>query len=491
MGWPWGLKSKEAKLSSHEQSVREATLRSLAKKADPPRAALVALGLADPVSEVRVLAGQCLAQMQDANPVLGLDPLVGCEKDLRKVAATGHPLVLEILQSALEHEDSDADEVVDAFEIVGDPALASLRSLATDRMNPGRVAAARALGRILGQSGFAEINQLFADDMSESAALHAVAETGADGALDILVNELGYPDDYRHKEPHAALTLLHQRRPDLGLEKLVEVDPSDVFALEHTRHPLATDIILARLHATSDPSDRAPLIKALEGSPVERVLPVYIAELGLPNSGYSAIGLLGELGDARAVEPLMDQLDAHISTPEFSTTYMLTVTNIARALGKLGDVRALDKLRELAEALQAKGFDFSDLRDIDRVIRNLKSRGRDRSAEALAAGVNFGPEKVARMARMIMITTTTPSRGEQWYLEQVVGTLLPDGIAGLRLTSVFGSGSFDETYIAALIARIASEDGTDYLDEVQFEIEIQSFSDDTGGQGRLIGIMHR
>ena len=59
-----------------------------------------------------------------------------------------------------------------------------------------------------------------------------------------------------------------------------------------------------------------------------------------PGAGYWAARALGSLGDRRAVEPLIERLQQHPASVDERTA-------LVDALGKLGDVRAIEVLEPL------------------------------------------------------------------------------------------------------------------------------------------------
>jgi HEAT repeat protein len=349
------------------------------------------LSLRDPAPDVRDMAASVLGRMGESR---GIRPLVSALEDenalVRKSAAEG-------LDALGWHPTTRSDEAVyfvatrhweRAAAAFPEAVPAVLRAL-QDHSPEIRAAAAK----ILGQAGTPQVIEPLVqalhdpDSQVRRSAAHAIEQAGAPQALEALLAASRDPDHEVRRAVARALghtadsraiptliSAIRSRSPELvkaGAQSLVQIGGPAVGQLipllreaDEELHEIIADILA---HIGS--SAVLPLVEAMQNA--------------TPPVNEYAARILGRTRDSRAVWPLINALE----DPLLACPAML-------ALGKLGDVRAVDRLLELLDSKtdsiqQAAAIGLGgigDPRAVEPLIKVLKAgdyNTRKDAAEAL------------------------------------------------------------------------------------------------------------
>jgi HEAT repeat protein len=340
-----------ALLGGRDVYVSEKAAQALGQLGDARAVEPLLASLGERSRDVRWVAAQALGQLG----VAAVEPLLASlgerSRDVRWVAAQalgrlGDARAVEPLLASLGDSDHSVHETVaQALGQLGDaravgPFLASLGD-----SNAGiRQAAAQALGRLSDARAVEPLLSLLGDDYSvvRQAAAQTLGQLGDARAVEPLLSLLGDSDHYVRRAVAQALAQLGDARavesllPLLGDSEL-DVRQAAAQALGQLGDARAVEPLLASL-GDSKRDVRQATAQALAqlGVAVEPLLPL------LRDTGWrtwrtreAAAQTLGQLGDARAVEPLLASLG------DSDTGVRLAVE---QALELLGDVRTVEPI---------------------------------------------------------------------------------------------------------------------------------------------------
>jgi HEAT repeat protein len=358
-GDPRAVEPLLAALKDADSDIRQRAAAALATAGDPSAVEQLLPALEDEDHSVRAAAARALGQPGDARPI---EPLLAALKD-------GYAAVREAAAGALAR--------------IGAPAIEPLIAALRDPDGALRKGASEAL---VGMGGPAvePLVRALADPQLRSVAGPMVGQIGDLRAVPLLVACLEDASDPVRKAAADTLDLLawSPDRDEVGAaywaakgqwHKCVEVGAPAVEvligALKH-HDSLVRQLAARGLGEIGDARAVEPLIGALRGREDVRAA--------------AAVGL-GQIDDARALEPLMGSLKDAGSNVRAAA---------ARALGQMGDPRAVDRLigclkdHESIVRQAAAGAlgEIGDARAVEPLIGLLKSREDVRAAAAAALG---------------------------------------------------------------------------------------------------------
>ena len=331
-----------AALGDGDEDVRRAAAGALGQIGDPRAVEPLIAALRDKNSDVRRRAAEALGKLRDARAV---DPLIAALKDQNMYACKaaagalgqiGDPRAVEPLIAALSNENGDVRKAAaGALVKIGVPAVEPL--IAVLRWDKDvRQAAAGALGQI-GDARAVEPLITALKDKDKYVCLAAVKALG----------NLGWQPD---QSEAGAVYWVEKRK----WHKCVEIGAPAVEPLiaalndrESVRKAAANT-----LGQIGDARAVEPLIAALKDEywSVCQAAAGALVKIGVPavepliavlrwdkdvRQGQAAAGALGQIGDARAVEPLIAALKEEIRSVR---------RDAATALGQIGDARAVEPL---------------------------------------------------------------------------------------------------------------------------------------------------
>jgi aminopeptidase N len=226
----------------------------------------------------------------------------------------------------------------------------------------GRIQAAQALGRLASADATAWLGAAlrreahWAVQAEIAAALGQVRTTAAEAAL---LGALDLPDPRARRGVAAGLAETRSARAGAALRRLADTDPSPFVAAEalrglgRTRDPGARPVLLAALRARDAWNDvvRAGAVDGLADLGGPAALAVLRARTRYGHPHPSRVAAVAALGRAGAGDPgALRTLLARTRDP-----HLRVQTAAIRALGALGDERALPRLRALAAARDVDG----------------------------------------------------------------------------------------------------------------------------------------
>jgi HEAT repeat protein len=271
-----------------------------------------------------------------------------------------------------------AIDAVDAIEQIGSEAVKPLLSLLESANASIRREAARALGRIGDGSVGPALQELLSDEDADvrETAIVALKDTAKSEAVDPLVAVLKSDDEVRWRAAQVLGTIGDVRAVDPLVAALADSDDGvsswaavslgeigEAGAVEALVHALEDENANVRgpaaaaLGRIGDSRAIEPLIDAIEEGLVKGKACAALARLKATQAAPAIIPLLedenervrsdaadalGELGDLRAVEPLICALQNEGWEHDWSTN-----RRVVQALGKLGDPRAREALDEV------------------------------------------------------------------------------------------------------------------------------------------------
>ncbi len=307
-------------LSDPQPAMRQAVIRSLAKIGDRSVIEHIAKCLDDPVSLVRQSAAEALGKLGDMREIGSLvahfdDPEIGVRVAIeRSLIGIGKPVGKLLSQRLSDPDVAVRLSVVKIVMLCNDMQAIDLL---LDQLEDSNADVRKAVIEALGALGDARVVD----------PLIAKLEDPVPDVRRRAANALRELGDVKAVEP---LLKLVNDSESIGLTAVIE-------ALGKLGDVRAVEPLLAKLDDEDDDNFLVPLVarKALIGIGEPGVVRL-IEELNDPSGvNPSIIEILGEIGDLRAVEPVMAYLsDSRIFVREAAI----------EALGLLGDARAVDPL---------------------------------------------------------------------------------------------------------------------------------------------------
>ena len=213
-------------------------------------------------------------------------------------------------------------------QIGGKAAVEALIEALQDRRAIVRVAAASALQELKDKRAIDPLRKLAKTDKSpgvRSAAVGALAEIGADDAVEVLINALGDKDETVRK---SALSRLSYDERYKGDKRVVD---AFIKALQTDPSPWVREEAARALCILNDPRVVPALIEALNEE--NFYIRIYAARA------------LGRIGDRRAVEPLAKILSREVVREGSDMPSQVSfLSTVADSLGEIGDSRAVTPL---------------------------------------------------------------------------------------------------------------------------------------------------
>lgn len=311
-------------------------------------------------------------ELRAKRDVKGLIKALGYEKDVRVRQAAACALgkvrderAVKPLIATLEDKHM-CEAAVGALTKVGKPAIAPLIVALGDSSETMREAAAEALAEI----GAPAVERLivflkYSSGVTQEAAAKALRKIGAP-AVELLIAAL---EDKSIRE--VAIRTLGKIDDEWAIEQLISaLKDHSQFAYLRDHHKQLCQAVV-RVLVMIGPPAAGPLIAALKDRDGEVRL--------------SAIEALGEIGDARAVEPLIAMLaDKYVRTRSLGEEEYVDASvgmSAALALGRIGDKRAVEPL--LASLKTRTG-------PVGGIIEALGQIGDPRAIEPLLAAIKDG-----------------------------------------------------------------------------------------------------
>jgi len=343
-------------LASHDDQVRQGTVRCI-EWIDPPGGIdLVAPLIHDPSPEVRAEAASAIGRLGDADAAMLLFELLADESELIQESAMGalsrmpRERVTPLLLRALESDDEQVRiRAAETLGLLRDPATAAaLVRLADDAREDVRRAAVKALGELEAE-GVADLLRRSLGDPSSRVRQQAALSLGKQQdpeATDDLIPLLADPDPRMRFVALRALGLIRSPAPVPHLipflsDERKELRFAAVESLGAIRAPEAAQPLVAVL---SDPDRnlRRAAAESLGSIADPRAVPPLL--VALEDDHWSvrcaAATALGRIGNSKAVPALLRRLsDEDITVRRV----------VASALGDIGDPRAVRRLAELLE----------------------------------------------------------------------------------------------------------------------------------------------
>ncbi len=333
------------RLSDSNSGVSSSAAQALGKLGDKRAVRLLITRLSDSSSGVRSNAAQALGELGDKRAI---EPLINRLSDsdlnIRSNAA-----------QALEKLDTTKEQMVAGYvEALDSPDLFVRRD------------ATEALGKLGNKRAIETLINKLSDSSSgvSSNAAEALGRLGNKRAVEPLIKALGDPDSYVRRDAAEALGRLGNKR--------------------------AVEPLITRL-SDSNSNIRSNAAQALErlGATKEQIVAGYIEALDSSDLDVrrDAARILGELGNKRAVEPLINRLSDSNSNIRSNAAQALKKLNAAKKQMVVGYVEALDSpdldvRRDAAEALGRLG----NKRAVEPLIKALGDPNfcvREHAAEAL------------------------------------------------------------------------------------------------------------
>jgi HEAT repeat protein len=320
-----------------------------ARAIDPLVEALVDPGdsdRADPMA-VRRAAATALAKLGevDFRALGGIDdPTHG----LRRLAESGDPRLLRPLLWRLR-DARDSGVRVDAAAALGrldDPrAVRPLIAATRDGDREVRSQAYEALGELNEGLKFLVTEVKRGSDSAVMGLMEFAGVRGVDAVIELMDQCQGWQDEDGYRL-FRALGQIGGARAFQRLRQEVEGGETEaIWPLARTGDPRAVDVLIQLLSDHDAPAIRDPDAVAVE----------------------HAAGALAKLGDVRAVEPLIHVLENNRNPPLTAEDFYhadgnrkKVVTRVIKALGDLGDPRAIAEVRKLTkhqpDEIQAEAF---------------------------------------------------------------------------------------------------------------------------------------
>lgn len=337
-----------------------------------------------------------LSYMTDEDDV---DMLIGLlsspNSTFRKVAATclgniGDPKAVDALIKILDDIDFYVrQEAVLSLGYIGDPK------------------AADALNNLL-QKG---------DSGLEIAITNALGKLGSASSSDVLIQELNDPDEYVRMNALKSLAKIGDARAyDFAIEALndpsYQVRSGAAYVLGEIGNLKALDLLIAIIYDEDEMSDvqSAAVTSLIQlGDHSQKTVDAFVKSLeswvGLDQ--YSAIDRLGEIGNPSAV-PILTKILTN-SGREYGD---LERANAATALGKIGDIGALDSLIFVLDT--ESNSDWILLCDI---IEVLEGFGSTKAVDVLIKALGYDVEFVSKDVVVALTSLTGQDFGtdqEKW-----------------------------------------------------------------------------
>jgi HEAT repeat protein/CHAT domain-containing protein len=299
--------------------------------------------------ELRGEAARALGQIGDRRAVaVLLDALKHAPEDAAQaLGQLRDARAIEPLIAQLRRDSGLMRPVAEALTGFGPSVVPKLLEVATDQRTHVRVVIAHVLGNIGDDSALDDLIKLLHDPRTGKTAAYALGKLGNRKALEPLVGALEAPDE--------------ENQEDIGIDELFF---SLYWSPIRANNPIARESLRSAaawaLGQLGDIRAVDPLISALGGRLKDR-----------SDVQREIVRALGVLGDVRAVEPLLTALN--------DTDYHGTVTaQIARSLARLGDARAVEPLIGLLEKWVPHGL--VDLYGVSEACAEALGSLRDRKA---------------------------------------------------------------------------------------------------------------
>lgn len=446
---------REALEKEHKGRVQAEAIGGIYRQQGREMTALLLKLLSDPnlESEARVEAVRCLGQTRDASAAEKLAALLSQEPEesmrcavARALGLLDSPTAITALTNALAKDDS----VMVRAEVAG--ALGNVRSgrniagaalvvaLQNDDGNAMgglsvRMPALLALGKLRETNALSPLLEILRHDPDNQMRANAAEALGRLGGAEAIPHlETAYRKDRNREVRTKALGSLAQLTGPSRTEFFInafETDPISRAALARTLGRIGTpEAVTALLKALNEGgwSDRRALIEALGDAGDSRAIEplMNILEKERDNTKRAAAAsALGGLGNSRAISLLEIALQDHVPSVRQEAAW---------ALGHIGDPKAVSALRQalndrVSETRFAVAFALAEVGDplaapaLETLLQNADERTRLAAASALAF---LGSEQ-----GMPVLRTTLYSR-ETWQRFTALISLLRLNTAGAR-----------------------------------------------------------